>query len=136
MDTIWIIIIDVLIAFLSHKGAYGIFPIIRYFTFTLPFTDFLIKNKAMEPNIKKQLLFVEFFSSLVTFIIINGLCILGAYFTTPSGFIVYGIVAFLAIVVFPPSRDRYTHGEYCVNQYLSKHSACINIENLKQAMKS
>ena len=136
MDTIWIIIIDVLIALLGRWGIYSIFPIIRYFAFTLPFTNFLIEHKAMEPDIKKQLLFVEIFSSLATFIIINGLCILGAYFTTPSGFIVYGIVAFLAIVVFPPSRDRYTHGEYCVNQYLSKHSACINIENLKQAIKS
>ena len=128
MGTLGIIIVDILIAVIGFFSSYGFFSILNFFSFTVPFSNLLTSLDVIEPTVKKQLLIVDIASSLVTFLLPMGLCVMGACFTQPSGFIVLGIVVFLALIVFPPSRDRYTYSEYNIKQYVLRHAVCIDCE--------
>lgn len=134
MGIVWIIIIDIIIAVVTLFSIQSIFLIIRFFNFELPFTNEMISKGIIEPTTKTQLLGVELFSDLFTFILANGLCLVGAYFTKPSGFIVYGVVALIMLLFFNPTKDRYTKSEYNIKRYVRRHFVCMDMEKYNEVM--
>lgn len=134
MGTIWIVIVDIIIAIVALFSVSGIFLIINFFNFELPFTNEMISKGIIKPKVKTQLLAVELVSCLLTFIIGNCLCLVGAYFTRPSGFIVYGIVALINLFFFRPTKDRYTRSHYNIDRYIRNHSVCMDMEKLNEVI--
>jgi hypothetical protein len=132
MSILWIIVLDILIAIIGFYSVLSIFNLLSFFNFERPYTIYLISKGIIKPTLKKQLLGVELASSLIIFLLGNGLCLLGAYFTKPSGFIVLGVVAFIALVFFRPTKDRYTISPYNIEHYVRRHSVCMDIEEYKK----
>jgi hypothetical protein len=132
MGIVWIVIIDVIIAVIAVISAQGVFLIINFFKFIIPFTNEMISKGIIKQTIKIQLLAVELSSCLLTFIIGNGLCLVGAYFTRPSGFIVYGIVTLIMLLFFRPTKDRYTKSFYNINEYIRQHSICMDMDKFNE----
>jgi len=142
MGTVWIVVIDIIIAIVAIFAIQGIFLLINFFKFELPFTNEMISKGIIQQSTKAQLLTVELVSCLLTFIIGNGLCLVGAYFTRPSGFIVYGVVALIVLLFFRlivllffrPTKDRYIMSDYNIKRYVNRHSACMDMDKFKETM--
>lgn len=134
MGTVWIVVINIIIAIVSIFAIQGIFLLINFFKFELPFTNEMISKGIIQQSAKAQLLTVELVSCLLTFIIGNGLCLVGAYFTRPSGFIVYGAVVLIVLLFFRPTKDRYTTSDYNVKRYVNRHSVCMDMDKFNETM--
>jgi len=134
MGTVWIVVIDIIIAIVAIFAIQGIFLLINFFKFELPFTNEMISKGIIQQSTKAQLLTVELVSCLLTFIIGNGLCLVGAYFTRPSGFIVYGVVALIVLLFFRPTKDRYIMSDYNIKRYVNRHSVCMDMDKFKETM--
>ena len=113
---------------MSHLAAQSVWLLVRYFRFEKPFTNEMIRLGIIDQKIKIQLLGVSLFSDLFMFVILSCLCILGANYTRPIGFYVYGIVFVLSLLLFHPTKDRYTWSPYSVMNYAQKHSVCMDMD--------
>lgn len=133
MGTVWIVIIDILIALFCIFGMSGIWLIVKHHRFVVPFTDKMIEQGVIEPSMRKQLLFSDGFSSYFTAIALNALCILGAYFARPSGIIVYLAFIVISLLFFRPSPDRYSWGPLNIEEYVRLHSVCMDKEKFDEA---
>lgn len=133
MSTVWIIIIDILIAILCFFGMSGVWLVVKHHRFVVPFTDKMIEQGVIEPSMRKQLLFTEGFSSYFTTITIHALCIVGAYFARPSGIIVYLAFIVISLLFFRPSYDRYSWSPLNIEKYVRLHSVCMDKEKFDKA---
>lgn len=132
MSTILIVIIDIVVGIIAIFASQSIWQLVSFLGFEIPFTNEMISAGIIKEDVKKQLLFVEGFSGFIMFILLNGLCVLGAFFARPSGFIVYGVVFVIALVFFKPTKDRYTRSSYNINHYAQSHCVCMDMDRFKQ----
>lgn len=128
MGTVWIVVIDIIVAVVTFFASSSVWEIVRFFSFVVPFTNSMIEQGVIVESNKKQLLFVDGFSSLFFIVLANGLCILGAYFARPSGFIVYFAVLLIMLLFFKPSKDRYSWSAYNILQYVNRHGIIMDME--------
>lgn len=134
MPIFGVIIIDIFIAILGLFSVQGIWLMVKFFSFEVPFTNKLIALGVIKKDIKSQLLFVDLFSKLITIILGNGICVLLAGFVEPSGYIVYGITAFVTLLFFRPTKENYSWSSENIVKYISRHSICMDMKKLKEYM--
>lgn len=130
MGIIWIVLIDIIIFILAAFNGILSYQIVKFFKFDIPFTNEMIDKGVIKAELKSQLLFTTMFGILFTFILILIACIVGAYFSGISGYIVL-LIGFLAGVIgIPPTKDRYTRSLYTINGYIDAHSICMDMDKL------
>lgn len=63
------VIINIVIAIAAFFSVQGVFLLVRFFKFELPFTNEMISKGVIELKLKKQLLLVELLPKIITTII-------------------------------------------------------------------
>lgn len=136
MSIVLIVILDIVLFAITSLFTQGIWNIVRYFTFCIPFTDQLYSLNVIEKDMRAQILIVDAFSPIFTFVLGNIVCLVLAMLARPSGFIVYFAAIAITLLFFRPARDRYTWSSYTVGNYIQKHSICMDVELLKKLSSS
>lgn len=132
MKVAWIVLLDVLIAIFAFFTNGGLFNLIAHFRVTVPLTDEMIVHGIIDKKNRKQLISIEFFSTLITSLIPLGLGIVVAIFSGLSGFITFAAVLIIALVFFRPTADRYNISPYSIAQYALSHSICMDMDKFER----
>lgn len=128
MSIFWVVLIDIFIVILSLAAGISFYQIIKLFKFDIPFTNEMIEKEIISANMKKQLLTSKIFGIFFTFLLLIGLCLIGAYYVGISGYIVFFIGILIGLFLIPPTKDRYTRSTYTIKGYIDSHSIVMDME--------
>ena len=123
---------NIIIGISSFLAFVTIWQVIKHFKFVVTFTDEMISLGIISPSVRKQLLLVEGIGSSFLHVIAQTISFIGLYFNTSMGIKIYAVVAVITLLVFRPTRDRYTRSRYTINQYIQAHSVCMNLDRMRE----
>jgi hypothetical protein len=132
MNVFLVVILSIINFFVSLIGvAQGIVLFIKLISFTRPFSMEMVSNEIYALPVHKQLMYVEWISSLITLLVSVGIAIVLIVFgKTPC--LIVSIIGLIVGLIYSLIINRTAIGrtQYNIDRFIKRHSICMDPEKM------